>query len=159
SVSAALETGVPHVSVYMLEVDEDSRLGREILKAGNREEGAGNSLSYGAGDVASEDEIAERYRAACGWLEAGGVRQYEISNFASAGHSSRHNLKYWRREPYVGFGLDAHSMLRNGAGGVRWANPDDLEDYLGSRFAGGSSCDGALVQLASGEETDGRDGP
>jgi oxygen-independent coproporphyrinogen-3 oxidase len=147
SVEVALETGVPHVSVYMLEVDEDSRLGKEMLAAGSR---------YRAGEVASEDEIAEWYGAACEWLEAGGVRQYEISNFARDGfalsrkdndgdsdspsqnepskgerkdYPSRHNVKYWRREPYVGFGLDAHSMLRSGVGGVRWANGDDLERY------------------------------
>ena len=55
--------------------------------------------------------------AACEWLEAAGVRQYEISNFAREGLASRHNVKYWRREPYVGFGLDAHSMLRSGRSG------------------------------------------
>jgi len=161
SVEIALETGVPHVSVYMLEVDEDSRLGREILKAGNgeqragdREQGAGNMLRYGAADVASEDEIAEWYGAACVWLEAGGVRQYEISNFAREGHPSRHNVKYWRREAYVGFGLDAHSMLRDGAGGVRWANSDDLSRYevqegfkvQGSRFEGKNP----LIQFGKG---------
>ena len=133
SVEVALETGVPHVSVYMLEVDEDSRLGREMLMAGAR---------YGASAVPSEDEIAEWYGAGCEWLEAGGVRQYEISNFAREGRESRHNKKYWRREPYLGFGLDAHSMLRSGVGGVRWANADDLGRYemqgrhegRGSRF-------------------------
>jgi oxygen-independent coproporphyrinogen-3 oxidase len=155
SVAVALGTGVSHVSVYMLEVDEDSRLGREVLSAGAR---------YGAGEVASEDEIAEWYGAACEWLEAGGVRQYEISNFArmrersaspgkgnygdsdsssqndasrgmvgrSADYRSRHNVKYWRREPYLGFGLDAHSMLRAGVGGVRWSNSDDLGRYEGT---------------------------
>jgi len=121
SVEVALESGVPHVSVYMLEVDEDSRLGREMLASGAK---------YGAGDTPSEDETAEWYGAACEWLEAGGVRQYEISNFAREGHSSRHNVKYWRREPYVGFGLDAHSMLRSGEGAVRWANTNDLDAYL-----------------------------
>jgi len=130
SVSVASETGVPHVSMYMLEVDEDSRLGREILGAGSLEQGAGRRLKYGASDVPSEDEIAEWYGAACDWLDASGVRQYEISNFAREGFASRHNRKYWRREPYVGFGLDAHSMLRDGVGGVRWANGDDLEGYL-----------------------------
>jgi oxygen-independent coproporphyrinogen-3 oxidase len=139
SVSVALETGVPHVSVYMLEVDEDSRLGREVLGAGVR---------YGAESVASEDEIAEWYGSACEWLEAGGVRQYEISNFARAGFASRHNLKYWRREPYLGFGLDAHSMLRSGVGGIRWANGDDLNRYEaeGSRLEGKTS----LVLLGDG---------
>ena len=124
SVEVALGTGVPHVSVYMLEVDEDSRLGREMLEAGSR---------YGADAVASEDEIAEWYGAACEWLEAEGVKQYEISNFAREGWESRHNRKYWRRDPYVGFGLDAHSMLRSGAGGVRWANTDDLGKYEGTK--------------------------
>ncbi len=125
SVDVAIECGVPHVSVYMLEVDEDSRLGRELLAHGTR---------YGAESVASEDEVAERYAAACEWLEAGGVMQYEISNFAREGHASRHNVKYWRREPYVGFGLDAHSMLRGGEGAVRWGNTDELERYEGLRF-------------------------
>jgi oxygen-independent coproporphyrinogen III oxidase len=145
SVRVALETGVPHVSVYMLEVDEDSRLGREVLKAGNKEPRTGTEAKYGADAVPSDDAIAEWYGAACGWLEAGGVKQYEISNFARAGRESRHNRKYWRREPYVGFGLDAHSMLRAGDGAVRWANGDDLDGYLGSRAKG----DGVLVQLAS----------
>ena len=164
SVSVALETGVPHVSVYMLEVDEDSRLGREVLRAGNREQGTGDRLRYGAGEVPSEDEIAERYGAACEWLEAGGVGQYEISNFARMGKPglsgsqgkdndgdsdsskgkgkdcrSRHNVRYWRREPYLGFGLDAHSMLRSGVGGVRWANADELTRYLESREQGTGS--------------------
>jgi len=134
SFDAAIECGVPHVSVYMLEVDEDSRLGREILLGGTK---------YGAGDVPGDDAIAEWYGAACEWLEANGVMQYEISNFARKGHTSRHNMKYWRREPYVGFGLDAHSMLRAcshglkaGEGAVRWGNTDQLDRYevQGSRF-------------------------
>jgi oxygen-independent coproporphyrinogen-3 oxidase len=52
---------------------------------------------------------------------------------------SRHNVKYWRRENYVGFGLDAHSMLRKGEGAVRWANTDDLERYLAEREPGTGS--------------------
>jgi oxygen-independent coproporphyrinogen-3 oxidase len=122
SVDVAIASGIPHVSVYMLEVDEDSRLGREMLGAGER---------YGAGSVPSEDETAEWYVAACGWLEAAGVRQYEISNFAREGLTSRHNVKYWRREAYLGFGLDAHSMLRTQVGAVRRANTRDLDAYLG----------------------------
>ena len=141
SVEVALGTGVPHVSVYMLEIDEDSRLGREVLGSGAR---------YGASEVATEDETAEWYAAACGWLEADGVRQYEISNFAREGSASRHNVKYWRRENYVGFGLDAHSMLRKGEGAVRWANTDDLERYLAERERGAGNREqksGGLVQL------------
>ncbi len=118
SVEAAIATGVPHVSVYMLEVDEDSRLGREALAAGTR---------YGAGTIPGNDAIAEGYAQACEWLEDAGVRQYEISNFAREGYESRHYLKYWRQQPYMGFGLDAHSMLRGRDGAVRWANVDELD--------------------------------
>jgi oxygen-independent coproporphyrinogen-3 oxidase len=59
-------------------------------------------------------------------MEALGTERYEISNFAKAGYRSRHNLKYWQLEPYVGFGLDAHSF----DGRERWSNPDELAAYL-----------------------------
>ena len=120
SVEQALESGVEHVSLYMLEVDEGSRLGRESLLGGVR---------YGAGALPLEDRVADWYAAACEWLDAGGVRQYEISNFARAGGASRHNRKYWERADYLGFGLDAHSMLRDGAGGVRWAYGRELDGW------------------------------
>ena len=122
SVEQAIESGVEHVSMYMLEVDEDSRLGREFLAGGAR---------YGAAALPDEDRVADWYQAGCEWLEAAGLRQYEISNFARVGGESRHNRKYWERKPYVGFGLDAHSMLRTGLGGVRWANPDEMNGYVG----------------------------
>jgi oxygen-independent coproporphyrinogen-3 oxidase len=65
-------------------------------------------------------------------FRAAGVQQYEISNFARVGHRSRHNLKYWHRQPYIGFGLDAHSMLLTETGAVRFANTSDLDEYLGT---------------------------
>src|SRR5581483_10523225 len=102
SVDEAIQTGVPHVSVYMLEVDEDSRLGRELIAGGTR---------YHAHFVPDEDLTADLYITACDRLQQAGVAQYEISNFARAGCESRHNLKYWTRQPYFGFGVDAHSML------------------------------------------------
>ena len=94
----------------MLEVDEESRLGREVLAGGRR---------YGAQHLPSEDEATALYEAGCSMLEEGGLRQYEISNFAREGHQSRHNVKYWLRQPYIGFGLDAHSMLSVGEDAVR----------------------------------------
>jgi oxygen-independent coproporphyrinogen-3 oxidase len=81
--------------------------------------------------VPSEDAAAEWYQQACTSLHSAGVPQYEISNFARPGHESRHNLKYWRRQPYVGFGLDAHSMLLADTNAVRFANTSDLDEYLG----------------------------
>lgn len=103
SVCALIESGVPHASVYMLEVDEDSRLGREMLAGGVR---------YHAGLVPSDDAIARMYETAIERLGHAGIEQYEISNFCSAGFESRHNLRYWQRRPYLGVGLDASSMLR-----------------------------------------------
>jgi oxygen-independent coproporphyrinogen-3 oxidase len=123
SVNRAVLSEVTHVSVYMLEVDEDSRLGREVLAGGGR---------YGAGQVPSEDDAAAWYEQGCEMLDADGVRQYEISNFARDGHRSRHNMKYWRRMPYIGFGLDAHSMLPAESGAARFQNTDDLDAYMES---------------------------
>ncbi len=139
SLSETLATGVPHVSVYMLEVDEDSRLGTELLAGGSR---------YHAHFVPDDDRTADLYLAACERLERGGVRQYEISNFARPVthgiglHDSRHNLKYWTRQPYLGFGVDAHSMLvagddlrAKGVEAVRFATPDSLEGYAAASGA------------------------
>jgi oxygen-independent coproporphyrinogen III oxidase len=123
SVEQAIASAAPHLSVYMLEVDDESRLGREMLEQGTR---------YGASSVPSEDGAADSYQQACAAFRAAGMQQYEISNFAQPGHQSRHNLKYWQRQPYVGFGIDAHSMLPAGTGAVRFANTSDLEKYLGN---------------------------
>ena len=120
SLDAARGAELTHLSVYMLEVDEDSRLGREVL---------GGGLRLHAPKVPSEEMSAELYEQACEVLPANGFAQYEISNFARAGHQSRHNRKYWERKPYVGFGLDAHSMLPAEGGAVRFANPDELKGY------------------------------
>jgi oxygen-independent coproporphyrinogen-3 oxidase len=106
-----------HVSVYMLEVDEDSRLGAEMLARGAR---------YGAADVPDEDAVAGFYEMAVEQLADLGLKRYEISNFARAGFESRHNLKYWKLEPYVGFGADAHSF----DGRMRYCNAEAVADYL-----------------------------
>ncbi|MGH9581296.1 MAG: coproporphyrinogen-III oxidase family protein, partial [Terriglobales bacterium] len=136
SLQVALATGAPHLSVYMLEVDEDSRLGRELMAGGTR---------YHAHFVPDADRIAGFYETACQALEAAGLVQYEISNFARPGFESRHNLKYWTRQPYLGFGVDAHSMLyAAGSGGaavegrdsVRLATADSLEDFLAGKPLG-----------------------
>ncbi len=124
SLAETIATNAPHVSVYMLEVDEDSRLGRELLAGGKR---------YHAHFVPDEEAMADFYLVACERLSAAGVGQYEISNFARAGFESRHNSKYWTRQPYLGFGVDAHSMLGSTAPGidaVRFAPADSLEQFM-----------------------------
>jgi oxygen-independent coproporphyrinogen-3 oxidase len=122
AVRLAEEGSLTHLSVYMFEVDENSRLGREVLGGGAR---------MHAPRLPAEDESAAMYEQACALLEDAGFAQYEISNFAWQGkeHESRHNRKYWERAPYTGFGLDAHSMLACARGGVRFANADALEAY------------------------------
>jgi putative oxygen-independent coproporphyrinogen III oxidase len=140
SVEQAIASEVPHVSVYLLEVDDESRLGREMLEQGTR---------YGASAVPSEDDAAEWYSQACAALRVANIHQYEISNFARHGHQSRHNLKYWQRKPYIGFGLDAHSMLSSGNHAVRFANTSDLDEYLGS---GGAATPFRLLQSPANSE-------
>jgi oxygen-independent coproporphyrinogen-3 oxidase len=125
SLDKAVGSGAGHVSVYMLEVDEDSRLGREVLAGGVR---------YHAHFMPDDELTADLYLAACERLNCDGVPQYEISNFARAGEESRHNMRYWLRQPYLGLGLDAHSMLRREDAevpAVRFANTDDLDRYIG----------------------------
>lgn len=125
SLTQLIDTGVPHASVYMLEIDEDSRLGRELIAGGTR---------YHAHHVPDEELTADLYERAVDRLNAAGICQYEISNFARAGWESKHNLKYWTRQPYLGFGVDAHSMLlaQSGSGldAVRFATSDNLEQYV-----------------------------
>jgi putative oxygen-independent coproporphyrinogen III oxidase len=134
SLQETLNSGVPHVSLYMLEVDEDSRLGSELIAGGAR---------YHAHFVPDDDATADFYLEACDALESAGVHQYEISNFARGRVTSaafprwhsRHNLKYWTRQPYLGFGVDAHSMLpavTPQMNAVRFATPDALEPYVGA---------------------------
>jgi oxygen-independent coproporphyrinogen III oxidase len=133
SLAVLVDSGVPHASIYMLEVDEDSRLGREMLSAGTR---------YSAGLVPSDDAIASMYERAIERLEETGLGQYEISNFCRRGRASRHNRRYWERKPYLGVGLDASSMLQAacdlGLGAeparygwvVRASTTDELKGYL-----------------------------
>jgi len=142
SLDALIATAVPHASVYMLEVDEDSRLGRELIAGGQK---------YHAHFVPDEDLTADMYEIACERLNAAGIDQYEISNFARPGFESKHNLKYWTRQSYLGFGVDAHSMLfarlassvnadqehdlpgrwaDENINAVRFCNADSLTSYL-----------------------------
>jgi oxygen-independent coproporphyrinogen-3 oxidase len=117
SLQRLAELAPEHVSVYVLEVDEKSRLGKELLSGGAR---------YSAKAVPSEDQMAEFYEAAQKALGSAGYHHYEISNWAKPGFESRHNLKYWRREPYLGFGAGAHSF----SGTQRWANAHDAANYV-----------------------------
>lgn len=121
SLEALVACDAPHASVYMLEVDEDSSLGRELLAGGAR---------YRAGLVPTDDAIARMYERAIERLEAAGLAQYEISNFGRPGFASCHNLRYWQGRPYLGVGLDASSALYGEHGLLRATTTDDLKAYL-----------------------------
>ena len=124
SVSQLLTLRPEHVSIYLMEIDEGSRLGVEVLNAGTR---------YSASAVPRDDDMASFYDHACARLAAAGYIHYEISNWALPGFESRHNRKYWRREPYIGFGAGAHSF--NGT--QRWANAHDPAGYVAAIEQGG----------------------
>lgn len=117
SVGQLLVLRPEHISIYMLEIDEGSRLGRESLAGGSR---------YSADRIPPDDAIAEFYESARVRLAKAGYEHYEISNWALPGFRSRHNLKYWRREPYLGLGAGAHSF----DGAKRWANAHDSAQYV-----------------------------
>jgi oxygen-independent coproporphyrinogen-3 oxidase len=119
SVGQLLALGPEHISIYMMEIDEGSRLGLEVLQGGTR---------YSASALPTDDAMADFYERACTRLAAAGYQHYEISNWGLPGFESRHNLKYWRREPYFGFGAGAHSF--NCA--QRWANAHDPASYARS---------------------------
>jgi oxygen-independent coproporphyrinogen-3 oxidase len=144
SLAALIETGVPHASVYMLEVDEDSRLGREMLAGGIR---------YYAEKVPSDDAIAEMYTRAIERLGQAGVAQYEISNFCRPGFASRHNLRYWERRPYLGLGLDASSgLFAAGDEGERFLLRSKTTDDLTAFLAGPEPAETAWLPPAAQQE-------
>ena len=106
------ELDVEHVSVYMLDLDEPCQLS-EMIEAGRVQ-------SVG------DDTMAEMYLETREILSRSGYRQYEISNYARINHDCRHNIKYWRLDPVIGFGLGSHSF----DGFARWANLKDMKSYL-----------------------------
>jgi oxygen-independent coproporphyrinogen-3 oxidase len=123
SVEQLLQLRPDHVSIYMMEIDEGSRLGLEVLQSGER---------YSAKALPSDDSMANYYEYGSRQLAAAGYEHYEISNWGLPGFESRHNLKYWRREPYFGFGAGAHSFN----GSQRWANAHDPAAYTDSVLQG-----------------------
>jgi len=126
SIDELIALGPEHASIYLLEVDDGSRLGSEILCGGNR---------YSASAVPSDDQMADFYEHARTCLADSGYEQYEISNFAKPGFASHHNRKYWRREPYLGFGAGAHSF----SGSQRWANAHEAAAYVHAIAAGSTA--------------------
>ena len=111
SAKFCLELGVKHISAYMLKIEPgtvfDKMGGRLILP--------------------DEDAVCDMYLGLIRFLEENGMRQYEISNFAQPGFESRHNLKYWRLDEYLGIGPAAHSFIKD----KRFYYERDCEGFVG----------------------------
>lgn len=120
SVDALIAESPDHASLYLLELYPNAPL-REEMARGNWSQ-------------APDDDAAEMYLRGLAMLDAAGYEQYEISNVARPGRASRHNMKYWRDEAWLGFGCGAHST-RNGA---RWRNVSATMDYAARVEAGQS---------------------
>ncbi len=117
SLAEAIASGAGHLSVYMLDLDEETALRRRV--------------ESGLVPLPDEDLVADLYLETVDTLHRAGLMQYEISNFARADEESRHNVRYWRRQPYHGFGIGAHSFI----GDRRFANTRDIRRYIGGEFA------------------------
>jgi oxygen-independent coproporphyrinogen III oxidase len=109
TLAIAIGSGAGHVSLYMLDLEEGTALARQV--------------EHGTVALPDDELVAELYAEAVERLGEAGLAQYEISNF---GDVCRHNLRYWRRQEYLGIGAGAHSF----AGGRRFANTRDVRQYI-----------------------------
>lgn len=112
-----IEKGVKHISTYMLQVEGGTPL-EKIVK---------NNPFI----LPDDDECVDIYQKTSNFLQKNGFLQYEISNFAKKGYESKHNLKYWNGDNYIGFGLSAHSYIF----GIRYANASNFKDYYNGKLA------------------------
>lgn len=135
----AVQAGFPHVSADLMlalpgqtagqvrdEIDRLTALGIDHLSAYLLKLEPGTPMYADPPVLPDEDAAAGLYLAACDACRRSGLEQYEISNFARPGGRSRHNLRYWKLEPYLGFGPAAHSFF----GGKRFYYPRSLPEFL-----------------------------
>ena len=129
----AVNSGAKHISAYILKIEENTLFHRRK-----------DTLP-----LPDEDTVCDMYEFVCDFLEKSGFNQYEISNFSKPGCDSRHNLKYWNSEEYLGLGPAAHSYL----GGKRFYHERSFEEYLKnpteyiSDGDGGSFSEFAMLKL------------
>lgn len=110
TIELATACGSRHVSMYALTVEDGTPIYTDYLN----------------GELPDSDEVADMYEFGRKLLEEKGFKRYEISNFAKKGFESRHNLNYWQRGEYIGFGIAASSFMR----GKRFTNTFDLDEYM-----------------------------
>lgn len=110
TIDFAVNAGASHISMYALTPEDGTPIYTDYLN----------------GELPDSDEVAELYDAGYKRLKELGFCRYEVSNFCRRGKESRHNLNYWRRGEYIGFGVSASSCLKN----VRFTNTFDLDEYF-----------------------------
>ncbi len=120
------DLGPEHLSLYALTIEHGTPFGRW--------------MAQGLMPLPNPDLAADMYEWVSVYLEEQGYEQYEISNWAKPGFQCRHNLQYWRNEPYLGFGAGAHGC----ASGLRISNVLRIKTYI-ERFAGGQRTNNKAV--------------
>jgi oxygen-independent coproporphyrinogen-3 oxidase len=110
TIDLAIEGKVSHISMYALKPEEGTPIFSNYLN----------------GDLPSNDDVAEFYETAIKYLEEKGFKRYEVSNFCKDNKYSKHNLNYWKRGEYIGFGISACSFIDN----KRFTNTRDFDDYF-----------------------------
>ena len=115
TIDFCISTGVPHISAYMLSIEEGTVFHKRI-----------DTLN-----LPDEDTVCDMYQHLSGKLRNAGFRHYEISNFAKTGYESRHNIKYWNCEEYLGLGPSAHSFIN----GKRFFSERDITSFINGEKA------------------------
>jgi len=129
SVEQAIDLEPQHLSTYSLTIEEGTEFERMVKS---------NLMPEPDPDLA-----AEQYIALCDVMRRTGFEHYELTNFACPGFLSEHNLTYWRRIPYLGLGVAAHSFN----GQLRTWNPRDIDEYI-NRLAEGKDPQGGGESLS-----------
>ncbi len=110
TVELADKCGSSHISMYALTVEDGTPIYTDYLN----------------GELPDSDEVSSMYEEGVKYLKELGYDRYEISNFSKKGRESRHNLNYWKRGEYLGFGVAASSFMN----GRRFTNTLDLDEYI-----------------------------
>lgn len=125
AIDVCADAGAKHVSSYALKP----------------EEGTPMFCRYLNGDLPSEDEVADQYEFAVSYLAEKGFKRYEVSNFCKDGFYSRHNLNYWKRGEYIGYGVAASSFIKE----RRFTNTEKIDEYTACILRG------KVAEIDSGE--------
>lgn len=142
TLETVLSLNPQHISAYSLIVEEGTPFYEKYGQESEKLQATGEKQP----DLPSEEEEREMYALTEKLLAAAGYHRYEISNYALPGRECRHNLVYWKRGNYVGFGLGAASMVEN----VRFENIREMQEYL-AEYAGMPDAEPVFAEVAQGD--------